>query len=172
MSDTSEKFVGINKFCDSIKEITEGHKSISVYFINYNRSKYYDNQINIEPIGYVLCKEGVNNYIRYYEIHKYLPLMKFIKFTENKNRKLTEQNKENKVFAESKIPLYRLVIMLEESKTHDIVYHNSKILDGNEKLTDKLLQNYKDDKNRIIEEQNNMIEEEFGDITEIDLEMI
>jgi hypothetical protein len=161
MSDTSEKFVGINKFCDSIKEITEGHKSITVYFINYNRSKYYDNQINIEPIGYVLNGEGVNKFVSYYEIHKFLPLMKFIKFTENKNRKLTEQNK-----------LYRLVIMLEESKTHDIVYHNSKILDGNEKLTDKLLQNFKEDRNRIVDEQINMIEEEFGDITEIDLEMI
>jgi len=157
MSDTSEKFVGINKFCDSIKEITEGHKSITVYFINYNRSKYYDNQINIEPIGYVLNGEGVNKFVSYYEIHKFLPLMKFIKFTENKNRKLTEQNK-----------LYRLVIMLEESKTHDIVYHNSKILDGNEKLTDKLLQNFKEDRNRIVDEQINMIEEEFGDITEID----
>jgi hypothetical protein len=105
----------------------------------------------------VLNGEGVNNYIRYYEIHKYLPLMKFIKFTENKNRKLTEQNK-----------LYRLVIMLEESKTHDIIYHNSKILDGNEKLTDKLLLNYKEDRNRIVDEQINMIEEEFGEITEID----
>ena len=157
MSDTSEKFVGINKFCDSIKEMTEGYKSIIVYFVNYNRSKYYDNQINIEPIGFVLGNEGVNKYVRYYEIHKYLPLMKYIKFTENKNRKLTEQNK-----------LYRLVIMLEESKTHDIVYHNSKILDGNEKLTDKLLQNYREDRNRIVDEQNNLIEEEFGDITEID----
>ena len=157
MSDTSEKFVGVNKFCDSIKEITEGHKSITVYFINYNRSKYYDNQINIEPIGYVLNGEGVNKFVSYYEIHKFLPLMKFIKFTENKNRKLTEQNK-----------LYRLVIMLEESKTHDIVYHNSKILDGNEKLTDKLLQNFKEDRNRIVDEQINMIEEEFGEITEID----
>ena len=161
MCDISEKFVGINKFCDSIKEITEGYKSITVYFINYNRSKYYDNQINIEPIGYVLCKEGVNNYIRYYEIHKYLPLMKFIKFTENKNRKLTEQNK-----------LYRLVIMLEESKVNDIIYHNSKILEGNEKLTDKLLLNYREDRNRIIDEQNNLIEEEFGDITEIDPECL
>jgi len=161
MSDTSEKFVGINKFCDSIKEITEGHKSITVYFINYNRSKYYDNQINIEPIGYVLNGEGVNKFVSYYEIHKFLPLMKFIKFTENKNRKLTEQNK-----------LYRLVIMLEESKTHDIVYHNSKILDGNEKLTEKLLQNFKEDRNRIVDEQINMIEEEFGDITEIDPECL
>jgi len=161
MSDTSEKFIGINKFCDSIKEITEGHKSITVYFINYNRSKYYDNQINIEPIGYVLNGEGVNKFVSYYEIHKFLPLMKFIKFTENKNRKLTEQNK-----------LYRLVIMLEESKTHDIVYHNSKILDGNEKLTEKLLQNFKEDRNRIVDEQINMIEEEFGDITEIDPECL
>ena len=161
MSEAAEKFVGINKFCDSIKEITEGHKSISVYFINYNRSKYYDNQINIEPIGYVLNGEGVNKFVSYYEIHKYLPLMKFIKFTENKNRKLTEQNK-----------LYRLVIMLEESKTHDIVYHNSKILDGNEKLTDKLLLNYKEDRNRIVDEQINMIEEEFGEITEIDPECL
>ena len=161
MCEAAEKFVGINKFCDSIKEITEGYKSITVYFINYNRSKYYDNQINIEPIGFTLSKEGVNNYIRYYEIHKFLPLMKFIKFTENKNRKLTEQNK-----------LYRLVIMLEESKTHDIIYHNSKILDGNEKLTDKLLLNYKEDRNRIVDEQINMIEEEFGDITEIDPECL
>ena len=160
MSDTSEKFVGVNKFCDSIKEITDGYQSITVYFTNYNRSKYYDNQINIEPIGYVL-NGGVNKYIRYYEIHKYLPLMKYIKFTENKNRKLTEQNK-----------LYRLVIMLEESKTHDIVYHNSKILDGNEKLTDKLLQNFKEDRNRIVDERINMIEEEFGDIIEIDPECL
>ena len=161
MYEAIEKFVGINKFCDSIKEITEGYKSITVYFINYNRSKYYDNQINIEPIGYVLNGEGVNKFVSYYEIHKYLPFMKYIKFTENKNRKLTEQNK-----------LYRLVIMLEESKVNDIIYHNSKILDGNEKLTDKLLQNFKEDRNRIVDEQNNMIEEEFGDITEIDLEMI
>ena len=161
MSEASEKFIGINKFCDSIKEITDGYQSITVYFINYNRSKYYDNQINIEPIGYVLCKEGVNKFIRYYEIHKYLPLMKYIKFTENKNRKLTEQNK-----------LYRLVIMLEESKTHDIIYHNSKVLEGNEKLTDKLLLNYREDRNRIVDEQNNLIEEEFGDITEIDPECL
>ena len=161
MSDKSEKFVGINKFCDSIKEITEGHKSITVYFINYNRSKYYDNQINIEPIGYVLNGEGVNKFVSYYEIHKYLPFMKYIKFTENKNRKPEDNNK-----------LYRLVIMLEESKVKDIIYHNSKILEGNEKLTEKLLQNYKEDRNRIVEEQNNMIEVEFGDITEIYLEMI
>ena len=171
MSDTSEKFVGVNKFCDSIKEITEGHKSITVYFINYNRSKYYDNQINIEPIGFVLNGEepevpsakriGVNKYVRYYEIYKYLPLMKYIKFTENKNRKPEDNNK-----------LYRLVIMLEESKVKDIIYHNSKILEGNEKLTEKLLQNYKEDRNRIVEEQNNMIEEEFGDITEIDPECL
>ena len=170
MSDTSEKFVGVNKFCDSIKEITEGHKSITVYFINYNRSKYYDNQINIEPIGYVLNGEGVNKFVSYYEIHKYLPFMKYIKFTENKNRKLTEQ--EPSVPGAMRNKLYRLVIMLEDSKTHDIVYHNSKILDGNEKLTDKLLQNYKEDRNRIVDEQINMIEEEFGNITEIDLEMI
>jgi len=109
----------------------------------------------------VLNGEGVNKFVSYYEIHKFLPLMKFIKFTENKNRKLTEQNK-----------LYRLVIMLEESKTHDIVYHNSKILDGNEKLTEKLLQNFKEDRNRIVDEQINMIEEEFGDITEIDPECL
>ena len=171
MNDKSEKFVGINKFCDSIKEITEGHKSITVYFINYNRSKYYDNQINIEPIGYVLNGEGVNNYIRYYEIHKFLPLMKFIKFTENKNRKLTERTESPQGKAQQN-KLYRLVIMLEESKTHDIVYHNSKILDGNEKLTEKLLQNFKEDRNRIVDEQINMIEEEFGDITEIDPECL
>jgi hypothetical protein len=171
MNDKSEKFVGINKFCDSIKEITEGHKSITVYFINYNRSKYYDNQINIEPIGYVLNGEGVNKFVSYYEIHKFLPLMKFIKFTENKNRKLTERTESPQGKAQQN-KLYRLVIMLEESKTHDIVYHNSKILDGNEKLTDKLLQNFKEDRNRIVDEQINMIEEEFGEITEIDLESI
>jgi len=171
MSDTSEKFVGINKFCDSIKEITEGHKSITVYFINYNRSKYYDNQINIEPIGYVLNGEGVNKFVSYYEIHKFLPLMKFIKFTENKNRKLTERTESPQGKAQQN-KLYRLVIMLEESKTHDIVYHNSKILDGNEKLTEKLLQNFKEDRNRIVDEQINMIEEEFGDITEIDPECL
>jgi len=171
MSDTSEKFVAVNKFCDSIKEITEGHKSITVYFINYNRSKYYDNQINIEPIGYVLNGEGVNKFVSYYEIHKFLPLMKFIKFTENKNRKLTERTESPQGKAQQN-KLYRLVIMLEESKTHDIVYHNSKILDGNEKLTEKLLQNFKEDRNRIVDEQINMIEEEFGDITEIDPECL
>jgi len=37
---------------------------------------------------------------------------------------------------------------------------------------DKLLENYKEDKIRIVDEQNNMDEEEFGDITEIDLDMI
>ena len=161
MNDKSEKFVGINKFCDSIKEITEGHKSITVYFINYNRSKYYDNQINIEPIGYVLNGDGKNKYVRHYEINKHLPLMKFINFKETKNRKIEGNNK-----------LYRLVIMLEETKVDNMIYHKSKIAKGNEELTEKLLENYKEDKIRIVDEQNNMDEEEFGDITEIDLDMI
>jgi len=154
--------VGINKFCDSIDEITEGYKSISVYFIKYTRSKYFgNNQITIEPIGYVLNGEGVNKYIRYYEINKHLPLMKFIDFKETKSRKIDGKDR-----------LYRLEIMLEESKVDDIIYHNSKIVKGNEELMDKLLRNYKEDRDRIIEEKNNMIEEEFGDITEIDLDIV
>ena len=155
------QFVGINKFCDSIDEITEGYKSISVYFINYTRSKYYDNQINIEPIGYVLNGDGKNKYVRHYEINKHLPLMKFINFKETKSRKIEGEGK-----------LYRLVIMLEETKADNMIYHKSKIAKGNEELMDKLLENYKEDKIRIVDEQNNMDEEEFGDITEIDLDMI
>jgi len=155
-----QQFVGINKFCDSIDEITEGYKSISVYFINYNRSEFF-NYLNIEPIGYVLNGDGKSKYVRYSEIHKHLPLMKFINFKETKSRTI-----------EGKDKLYRLVIMLEETKFNDFTYHKSKILNGNEELTEKLLENYKEDKIRIVDEQNNMDEEEFGDITEIDLDMI
>ena len=165
------QFVGINKFIDSIDEITEGYKSISVYFTNYTRSKYYDNQINIEPIGYVLNGDGKNKYVRYYEINKQLPLMKFINFKETKNRKI--EGKEPSVpGAERHNKLYRLVIMLEETKADNIIYHKSKIANGNEELIEKLLENYKEDKIRIVDEQNNMHEEDFGDITEIDLDMI
>jgi len=53
-----------------------------------------------------------------------------------------------------------------------MIYHKSKIVKGNEELIEKLLENYKEDKIRIVDEQNNMHEEDFGDITEIDLDMI
>ena len=156
----AEKYVGINKFCDSIKELTEGYQTITVYFNSYSRSIYYDNQVNIKPIGFTLNDKDTPKYVRYYEVNKLLPQMKFIKFTETKSRKLDSEPQDRK--------LYRLIIAIEETVRNKIKYHNSKILDGNEELTEKLLQNYKEDKNTIVEEQNELIEDDFGDINEID----
>ena len=160
MSDTAEKYISINKFCDSIKALTEGYQTITIYFNNYSRSIYYDNQVNVKPIGFTLSGNGTVKYLRYYEVNKLLPQMKFIKFTETKSRKLDSEPQDRK--------LYRLIIVINESVRNKIKYHDSKILDGNEELTEKLLQNYKEDKNTIVEEQNELIEVDFGDINEID----
>lgn len=158
---SSEKFIGINKFCDSIKELTNGYCQIGIYFNDWIESKFYKGQYNIKPIGFTLTNsEGKVSYVRFYEIHKYLPEMEFIKFNENKYRKLDSNVK----------TLFRLIINVEEtrskdsvqgSSSHNFVYHKSKIIKGDDKLTKKLLDNLSEDRIRIVNEAAATIEDDF-----------
>lgn len=148
----SEKFIGINKFCDSIKELTNGYCQIGIYFNDWIESKFYKGQYNIKPIGFTLTNsEGKVSYVRFYEIHKYLPDMEFIKFNENKYRKIDSNVK----------TLFRLIINVEETKNGDLVYHKSKIIKGDDKLTKKLLDNLSEDRIRIVNEAAATIEDDF-----------
>lgn len=152
---SSEKFIGINKFCDSIKELTNGYCQIGIYFNDWIESKYYKGQYNIKPIGFTLTNsEGKVSYVRFYEIHKYLPEMEFIKFNENKYRKIAAVEGHVKT-------LFRLIINVEETKSNNIVYHKSKIIKGDDKLTKKLLDNLSEDRIRIVNEAASAIEDDF-----------
>lgn len=152
---SSEKFIGINKFCDSIKELTNGYCQIGIYFNDWIESKYYKGQYNIKPIGFTLTNsEGKVSYVRFYEIHKYLPEMEFIKFNENKYRKIAAVEGHVKT-------LFRLIINVEETKSNNIVYHKSKIIKGDDKLTKKLLDNLSEDRIRIVNEAASVIEDDF-----------
>lgn len=148
---SSEKFIGINKFCDSIKELTNGYCQIGIYFNDWIESKFYKGQYNIKPIGFTLTNsEGKVSYVRFYEIHKYLPEMEFIKFNENKYRKLDAKAQgANECLVKS---LFRLIINVEETRSNNFVYHKSKIIKGDDKLTKKLLDNLSEDRIRIVNE--------------------
>ena len=149
---TSERFIGINKFCDSIKELTNGCCQIGIYFNEWVESKYYKGQYNVKPIGFTLTdSKGKVSYVRYYEVHKYLPEMEFVKFNENKDRKIDSMVK----------TLFRLIVNVEETQSNNIVYHRSKIIKGNDKITKKLLDNLSEDRIRIINEAAEMIEDDF-----------
>ena len=156
---SSEKFIGINKFCDSIKELTNGYCQIGIYFNDWIESRYYKGQYNIKPIGFTLTNsEGKVSYVRFYEIHKYLPEMKFIKFNENKYRKLDANVISSESLTKS---LFRLIINVEETRSNNFVYHKSKIIKGDDKLTKKLLDNLSEDRIRIVNEAAATIEDDF-----------
>lgn len=173
---SSEKFIGINKFCDSIKELTNGYGTtslsskgafcqIGIYFNDWIESKYYKGQYNVKPIGFTLTNsEGKVSYVRYYEIHKYLPEMEFVKFNENKDRKI-DATRGSMVKT-----LFRLIINVEETRSNNmarrasdgvLVYHRSKIIKSDDKITKKLLDNLSEDRIRIVNEAAEMIEDDF-----------
>ena len=157
---SSEKFIGINKFCDSIKELTKGYCQIGIYFNDWIESKYYKGQYNIKPIGFTLTNtEGKVSYVRFYEIHKYLPEMEFIRFNENKYRKISSEAQG--AAGKALKTLFRLIINVEETTSNNFVYHKSKIIKGDDKLTKKLLDNLSEDRIRIVNEAASVIEDDF-----------
>ena len=162
---SNDRFIGVNKFCDAIQELTQNHLQIGVYFTDYTRSKFYNNEICIKPIGfYLVNSEMKTKYLRYYDVHKYLPNMEYIKFKENCNRKLDDSNKEER-------SLHRLIIVVEESVANDIKYHQSKIVDCNSDKLESIVEKYKEDRKKIITEMAYSIEDDFDAIDDEDLEI-
>ena len=138
---SENRWMSINKFMTAISEFTEGVKFVTVFFDDFNETKY---NWSVKPIGFNLLTDKAE-FLPYYDVHKLIPEMEFIQFKADKNKKMKELSITQK-------KLYKLIIEVEEKEFKTFKYHQSFVKEANQSIYSKVLKRCEEDRQKYSEE--------------------
>ena len=154
----TERWMSINKFMDSISELTKDATCVSVFFDDWNENKY---NWSIKPIGYNLIINNKATVLSFYDVHKMIPEMEFIQFKADGRKRMKELGNQKKLF--------KLIIQTEEKEYKTFKYHVSVVREAKQEIYPKMLKKYEEERKKYLDE---LADNAFEKNNEVLLEMM